>query len=80
MEQRPDAIVLDLGLPDGTGFDVMYVVRNIATLADTPIFVVSGWDEQGNASRAQEFGIAKYFTKPVDSGHLVRAIRDVLDN
>jgi DNA-binding response OmpR family regulator len=80
MEQRPDAIVLDLGLPDGTGFDVMFVVRNIATLAGTPIFIVSGWDENSYASRAQEFEIARYFTKPVDSGHLVRAIRDVLDN
>lgn len=79
VEQRPDAIVLDLGLPDGTGFDVMFVLRNIAALANTPIFIVSGWDENTFASRAQEFETAGYFSKPVDSGHLIRAIRDVLD-
>jgi len=79
-EQRPDAIVLDLGLRDGTGFDVMSAVRNVAAMAGTPIFVVSGWDEHDYGPLAQEFEIARYFAKPIDSGVLVRAIRAVLDN
>lgn len=80
IEERPDAIVLDLGLPDGNGFEIMRVVRNIATTVGIPIFVVSGWNESTNESRAQEFEIERYFVKPVDTGALIAAIHDTLDS
>lgn len=79
LQERPDAIVLDLGLPDGTGYHVMQIVRSDRWLMGVPIFVVSGWDERVNEPQAQRFGIERYFTKPVDGRHLTSAIREVLE-
>jgi DNA-binding response OmpR family regulator len=75
---KPDLIVLDLGLPGGDGFVVMDRLKTNPQLAVIPIIVVSGRGGFANRTRAQEAGARAFFEKPVDNDELLEAIRKVL--
>lgn len=73
-KEAPDLILLDLGLPGGDGFVVLDRMKNIASLACTPVIVVSARDPKGNQQRALDAGAEAFFQKPVDNDELMKAI------
>ena len=77
-KEAPDLILLDLGLPGGDGFVVLDRMKNIASLACTPVIVVSARDPKANEERALKAGAEAYFQKPVDNAQLLKAIQDAL--
>jgi two-component system KDP operon response regulator KdpE len=74
-KDRPDLIVLDLGLPAGDGFVVLDRLQNIDALAGVPVIVLSARDPQGNEERALKAGAAAFFQKPADNEELLNVIR-----
>ena len=78
--EAPDLILLDLGLPGGDGFLVLERLKNIASLAFTPVIVVSARDPKTNENRALAAGAQAFFQKPVDNDLLMTAIRRALLN
>ena len=76
--ERPDLIVLDLMLPDRDGWDVIRVMRRDATLADTPIIMLTARVEHQNRIVGLELGADDYVTKPFHPGELIARIRAVL--
>ncbi len=77
-KERPDLVVLDLGLPAGDGFTVMERFKAIAPLSVVPVIVVSARDPQVNRDRALKAGAEAYLQKPVDNDELLSAIRKAL--
>jgi DNA-binding response OmpR family regulator len=77
---RPDLVILDLGLPCGDGFVVMERLNNNDRLANIPVIVLTGRELAGNRDRALEAGAAAFFQKPVEDRNLLFAIRKALDN
>lgn len=73
-KEKPDLIVLDLGLPGGDGFVVMQRLRSNADLMLVPIIVVSGRDPLINEHRALEAGAEMFFQKPVDNDDFLAAV------
>jgi signal transduction histidine kinase/CheY-like chemotaxis protein len=69
---RPAAIVLDLLLPDISGWDVLTTLKGDAGLADIPVVIVSMLDERG---KGYALGAADYLVKPVDRDDLLGALR-----
>ena len=65
--QRPDLIVLDLGLPDLEG---LAIVRQIRREATTPILILSARDQEHDKIEALEQGADDYVTKPFGLGEL----------
>jgi len=76
--ERPDLVVLDLMLPDRDGWDVARVMRNDATLADTPIIMLTARVEHHDRIVGLELGADDYVTKPFHPGELIARIRAVL--
>lgn len=72
---RPDAILLDLGLPDRDGIAVVRRVRKEAT---TPILIVSARGEETSKVEALEQGADDYLTKPFGTPELHARLRAVL--
>ena len=77
-KEAPDLILLDLGLPGGDGFLVLERMKNIASLACTPVIVLSARDPKANEKRALEAGAEAFFQKPVDNQELMKAIQRAL--
>ena len=73
--QPPDAVVLDLLLPDGTGTDVC---RELRTWSDAPIVLVSAVGDEDEKIAALDAGADDYVTKPFAIGELLARLRAVL--
>ena len=72
--RRFHLLVSDLGLPDGSGTDVMRLVRD----AGTPGIALTGYGEEHLARECEEAGFAERLLKPVVFQKLVEAIEAVL--
>lgn len=78
--EKPDVIILDLGLPGGDGFMVMKRLKSMAPLAGIPIIVLTAREPVGNKEKAIQGGAAVFFQKPVDNSELFAAIERVLQD
>ncbi len=74
--QPPDAVVLDLSLPDASG--VESATRMLRALKSTPILVLSLNAEAAYASRLIQMGVSGYLPKDLAGEELVNALRRVL--
>ncbi len=77
-EVRPSAILLDLMLPDMSGFEVYERLRRSGPLKRIPVIVVSALDDEASRRRSQELGADAYLIKPFLPGRLVREVADIL--
>ena len=75
---RPDALVLDLGLPDLDGWEVVKRLRELDGVASTPVVVLSGTDRNDALMRGYASTVEAYVTKPVEPDELVQIVRRVL--
>ena len=74
-KERPDLIVLDLGLPAGDGFKVLERLQASDVLSGIPVIVLSARDPQNNEQRALKAGASAFFQKPADNDELLNVIR-----
>ena len=72
---RADVVILDLGLPDLDGLDVL---RRLRTFSDVPVIVLTARDEQSEKVRSLDAGADDYITKPFDTEELLARIRAAL--
>ena len=73
--RRPDAVLVDLGLPDMDGTRIIARIRREAT---TPILVISARDAEATKVEALELGADDYVTKPFGTAELHARLRAVL--
>jgi two-component system KDP operon response regulator KdpE len=69
---RPDVIILDLGLPDMDGTEIIHGVRGWAS---TPIIVLSAWGQESQKVAALDAGADDYVTKPFGMDELLARLR-----
>ena len=77
--ERPDLILLDLGLPAGDGYLVLERLRKIKALASIPVLIVTGRSDADTRKRVAALGVAPVLIKPVDTDVLLTAIRAALE-
>ncbi|MGZ8254391.1 MAG: response regulator, partial [Burkholderiaceae bacterium] len=75
--RRADMLVLDLGLPDGDGVDV---IRQLRGWSDIPVIVVSARTDERDKIEALDAGADDYLTKPFGVGELTARMRVALRN
>ena len=73
--QCPDQILLDLGLPD---MDGMEIIRQVRTWSSVPIIVLSARTQEQEKVRALDLGADDYLTKPIGTSELLARIRTAL--
>ncbi len=79
IEERPfDLVILDLRLPEQTGFVVAETIRRNPATAHTPIVVVSAYTDRQNRLRAYRSGVNVVLGKPIDTTELVLVVQNIL--
>jgi len=74
-QTAPHLVVLDLMLPDGSGFDVLKAIREIS---DVPLIILTARDGEQDKILGLELGADDYVTKPFSPGELLARARAVL--
>lgn len=72
-DRLPDLLISDLGLPDGSGLQIM---RELLSQGVKGI-ALSGFGMEDDLRRSDEAGFAKHLTKPIDITTLERALKEV---
>jgi DNA-binding response OmpR family regulator len=75
VDQRPDLVVLDLGLPDVDGLEVLRMLRGVSK---TPVIVATARDDERSIIAALDAGADDYVVKPFGGAQLDARIRAVL--
>ena len=73
--ERPDLLILDIGLPDINGFEVTTMLREWSAL---PVIIVSARDQEEDIVRALDSGADDYLTKPFGVSELLARVRAAL--
>ncbi|MFA5115521.1 MAG: response regulator [Candidatus Omnitrophota bacterium] len=74
----PDLILLDLVLPDESGFRVAQKIKSTERYKDIPIVAASFKKDAIDKHIAAKNGIVEYLEKPIDMGRLLFCIRDIV--
>ena len=77
-QAKPDAILLDLGLPGSSGFLVLERLKTASTLASIPVIIVSAEEPQVAQAKALALGAVAFLHKPVPQRILVDTIEQAL--
>jgi CheY-like chemotaxis protein len=77
-KSTPDAIFLDIGLPDGDGFEVLAALRKHPDTTLLPVIMLTVRSEPGDVARGLALGADGYITKPYGRNTLDYALRYVL--
>jgi len=72
---KPDVILLDIGLPGRDGYEVAQILRADPDFADTKIIAVTGYGKDEDRRRTKAAGMDHHLTKPVDPDHLDQLLR-----
>jgi len=74
LENQPDLILLDLGLPDVDGQTLSIWLRGEAALEKTPIIVLTAWPEEVARQTVEAYGLNGYLCKPFKLDDLMEII------
>ena len=78
-EQKPDMILLDVMMPDISGFDVCKMIKSSAEFADIPIIFLTAMDSREDSRMGLDIGGIDYLTKPVDFDLLKLRVRNHIE-
>ena len=79
LRTRPyDLLLLDLGLPGFSGFDLLNELVKIPLERSVPVIVLTAWDSTGDKLKGFEMGAVDYLTKPFNSAELRARVKAAL--
>ncbi len=76
--EKPDAVLLDLMLPDIEGFEVCQRLRESDEFANLPVLIISARTDSASKARAENAGANAYFTKPIAMPRLIAELEQRL--
>ena len=77
-KERPDVIILDIGLPSGDGFLVLDRLRRNTLLSSIPVIVLTARDPLSTRDQVLKAGASAFLQKPADNADLMFAVQTLL--
>ena len=73
--KSPDAVVLDLMLPDMSGFDICRKIKTNGDASATRVVILTAMDNDESRRKGRECGADEYLTKPFDPDRLMHTVK-----
>ncbi len=74
IEQHPDLVLLDLGLPDIDGQTIAAFIRRIPDLENVPMIAVTAWPQETAQEMVRAYGCDDYIGKPIDPRKFIKMV------
>jgi len=75
LESRtPDVIILDIGMPDMSGWDFLEIMKKDTTQRDIPVIILTAYNDSTNRKIASANGVSAFLKKPIDLNELRGAV------
>lgn len=78
LQEKPDLILMDVVMPRMNGFDACKRIREEATIAQTPIVMITTRGEPFNVEEGFASGCNDYVTKPINAAELMAKLKTLL--
>jgi two-component system OmpR family response regulator len=73
--ETPDIIILDVMLPNRSGFDILRELRAAADTADLPVLMLTAKGQERDREQAETIGATKFMTKPFANQDIIEAVQ-----
>jgi DNA-binding response OmpR family regulator len=74
---RPNAIILDIGLPRLNGYEAAREIRRQEWGSETVLIALTGWGQQEDRQRSKDAGFDSHMVKPVDYERLIKQLDEL---
>ena len=78
VKEKPDFIILDIQLPDISGFEVLPLIRRAEGEAKVPIIAMTSYAMSGDREKLLSAGCTGYIEKPIDPETVMTEIRKII--
>ena len=76
--RSPDLIILDVMLPNRSGYDILNDLRRDKTTRDLPVLMLTARGQKKDRELAEKLGASRFMTKPFSNGDVLAAVRDLV--
>ncbi|WP_114286028.1 response regulator transcription factor [Candidatus Halocynthiibacter alkanivorans] len=79
-DKAPDLVVLDVMLPNRSGYDILTELRAEPELAALPVLMLTARGQKKDRELAERIGASRFMTKPFSNAEMLAAVRELLEN
>lgn len=73
----PDVVILDVMLPNRSGFDILKELRSIETTRELPVLMLTARGQTKDRELAESYGVSHFMTKPFSNSEVLEIMREL---
>lgn len=74
-KKRPDVVILDVMLPNKSGFDILRELRALPDHVERPVMMLTARGQKKDRDMAEAAGVSSFMTKPFSNAEMLEAVR-----
>ena len=75
--RSPDLIILDVMLPNRSGYDILNDLRGEDATRETPVLMLTARGQKKDRDLAERLGASRFMTKPFSNGEILNTVREL---
>jgi DNA-binding response OmpR family regulator len=76
-QRRPDLVILDVMLPNRSGFDILHELRADPATATLPVLMLTARGQKQDRELAERYGVSRFMTKPFANAEILASVREL---
>lgn len=76
--RQPDVIILDVMLPNRSGYDILHDLRGDGAIGATPVLMLTARGQQKDRDLAEKLGVTRFMTKPFANTEILATVRELV--
>lgn len=76
-ERLPDLVILDVMLPNRSGYDILNDIREIEEFGSLPVLMLTARGQSKDRALAETLGVDRFMTKPFSNGEILDTVREL---
>lgn len=77
-EKQPDIVILDVMLPNRSGYDILADLRADPATADLPVLMLTARGQAKDREMAERHGVSRFMTKPFSNTEVLNSVRELV--